>query len=699
MILPIEKFKEELHKKLHPEPTAEIREDGAPTDEYEDVVFLQGPDADEYLKLIDDSGADAAINALSTNFYHPGEHRKEKANPAGSSDQTFESSDGKFILSWNKGLGYVGLVAKSGVNESCGAGTASAPASCGAGTGVARAKARLGQSGGIERRIGEGEDHEGMEEPSASTNDTAANAGPKVELPTWLDTEAVESAAHFMFRGFAEDTIKQFVEDACTDASGTEEALERLKEYAQKDKVASSKSFNEEELDSLASYRHALRGKLLGKSKDAILDPDSYVNAKKTNEADLAGMGPVPTVLGASSRIMPTQGQMSVQGANNDIKKANLDIDIAKKNAELAQETDPAKRKKIYNDLAKLEGQKSMLKEAESFPSSFGDTHHKQQFYTDFPKAKEITQNVGVQPSHEAIVAKLSELLKTPVGEIKLSPRPFPTGETGVFLKVDSTHSNPLHVSHGSGVPKVSSEHIGDIWPAKDANGFIFKNNQNVYLGKKLSEGGEHVSQFTQSGDSVSYSFEEAIEMLASRLGVQENVFEITPVDADRQAVFLNTESGKKKVAEIIASHGGKFITHLNYFDNPEVEDMLARTKAGSMPPVDESVAPMTEKDDIDKKTIVGVLLTAGPQKVSKAFTQAANQGQEQFYQLLDGMDVDGLKILSKGVQGTAANNVEQGVETPTVDNAPVNDMTKTGGVEPGDSTNPQAGGGSLKDL
>jgi hypothetical protein len=696
MILPIEKFKEELHKKLHPEPAAEIREDDiSDGGEYEDVVFLQGSEADEYLKLIEESGAETAVKVLADRFYHPGEHGKQSGNPAGSSDQTFETADKKFILSWNKPLGYVGLVAKAGVNESCGAGTASVPGSCGADTGVARVKARLKQSGGIERRIGEGEDHEGNEEPKGDDNAPSMKTSPA--LPTWLDTEAVESAAHFMFRGFDESTIGGFVKEALDNCSGTEEALQRLKEIAKKDKVVAGKSFNDAELDSLAGYRHSLRGKLLGGSKDAILDPDSYMNKpKKANEADMPGI--IPSVIGASSKILPTQGQMSVQGANNDIKKANLDIEIAKKNAELAQETDAAKRKKIYNDLAKLEGQKSMIKEAESFPSTFGDKSSKERYYQDFPKAKNATETIGVLPSHEAIVARLSELLKTPIGDFALTPKPYPTGETGVFVKNTPTqHANPNHISHGSGMPKTSNEHIGDIWPAKDANGFIFKNNQNIFFGKKISEA-EHSVEFSKSGDSVSHSFEEAIEMLASRLGVAENVFEITPVDADKQAVFLNTASGKKKVADVVASHGGRFITYLNYLDNPELEDMLARTKSGSMPPVDEGVEQMTEKDDIDKKTIVGVLLTAGPEKVSKAFAQAANQGQEQFYQLLDGMDVDGLKILSKGVQGTAATNVEQGVETPTLDNQPAQGNT-SGGVEPGDSTNPQSGGSELKDL
>jgi len=693
MTLPIDKFKEELHKKLHPEPVAEIREDGAPGEEYEDVVFLQGDEADQYLKMIEEQGAEETIRVLASNFYHPGEHSKQKGNPAGSSDKTFTSQDGKFILSWNERLGYVGLVAKDGITENCGAGTASVPASCGAGTGIARVKAPIG---GVERRIGETDEHEGNEEPQSEPAAPSASS-PKVELPTWLDTEAVESAAHFMFRGFGEETVKKFVEDACTNCSGTEEAIQRLKEYSKTNKVVANKSFNEEELDSLADYRHSLRGKLLGKSKDAILDPASYVNFKKTNEADVGVVS--PTLGSAVSRILPTQGQMSVAGSDNDMKKANLDVEIAKKNAELAAEKDPAKRKKIYNDLAKLEGEKSMLKEAESFPSNFGDQSTKDRYYKDFPKVKELTDKIGIKSSPEEIRKELSALLNIPAEHIVFSSKPYPTGEIGIFAKVfTKKKASPLDSMDGTVAPKLNStEHIGDAWPVEQ--GFIFKNNQNPWLGNKLSESNNSV-EFERSGSNVAYSLEEAIETLAMKLGVEENAFEVVPTDnQDIKAIFLNTPTGKEKVADVVESHGGKFLINLNHMGNPNVENMLAKTKVGSMSPQDESAQPMTEKDDIDKKTIVGVLLTAGPQKVSKAFTQAANQGQEQFYQLLDGMDVDGLKILSKGVQGAAATNTEKGVETPTLDNAPVNDVSKAGGVEPGDTTNPAAGGSELKDL
>jgi len=667
MTLNIDKFREELNKKLHPEV---VREDDVGDDSYENVVFLQGEEAEPYLKMLNDAGAEEVVRNLVNGWYNPGEHEVVSGNPAGAGDQTFEVDDGKFILSWNDGIGYIGLIAKTDVNESCGAGTASVPGSCGADTGIARFKAPIG---GVQRRIEETNEQEGNEEPSGGDNAVvdAPNAkAADVSLPSWLDTEAVESAAHFMFRGFSEDTIKKFVEDACTDCSGTEEALFRLKEYSKTDKTVSNKSFNEEEMDSLGTYRHSLRSKLFGGAKNAILDPDDYLNAKKTNEADVGA----PMVTGASSQILPTQGQMSVNGSNNEIKRANIDIEIAKKNADLAQEVDPSKRKKIYDDLSRLEGQKGMLKESSSvyFPSVYewnqGKFPLSQPAQSDEETLNNVAKALGVQ--REAI-----RVVKT----------------------LDS--SDPVNVKFPNSPHGIS---VGKLFNNGRISRVYFTDKQAVEDALKANKGkqenvaeGENVSNFTKSGDAVSYSFEEAIEMLSSRLGVDENVFEIIPSDADTKAVFLNTKAGKKKIADVVESHGGKFITYLNFLDNPELEDMLSKDRFKNQEPVEEDV--MKEKDDIDKKTIVGVLLTAGPEKVSKAFATAASQGQEQFYQLVNGIDVDGLKILSKGVQGTAQQNVDQGVSTPTADDAPP--AQSSGGIEPGDSTNPQSGGSELKDL
>ena len=74
---------------------------------YERVVFAQTDDADEPLSILDSDGEDAAIEYLAE-WHNPGEHETAEELSAGSSDQTFESDDG-YILSWNQGLGYIGL--------------------------------------------------------------------------------------------------------------------------------------------------------------------------------------------------------------------------------------------------------------------------------------------------------------------------------------------------------------------------------------------------------------------------------------------------------------------------------------------------------------------------------------------------------------------------------------------------------------
>jgi hypothetical protein len=107
-------------------------------------------------------------------------------------------------------------------------------------------------------------------------------------------------------------------------------------------------------------------------------------------------------------------------------------------------------------------------------------------FNTQYPQLKDITAKVGTQPSVEAILSKLSQLMNVPVEKFSTTPNPYPTGEIGVFVKDEKRHPDPLHVSNGPGynMPKVSNQNIGDIWKTKE--GFIFKNHQNHFLGSKI---------------------------------------------------------------------------------------------------------------------------------------------------------------------------------------------------------------------
>lgn len=73
---------------------------------YENVVFAQGDDATEPLKILNNEGPEAALEYLKQ-WHYPGEHEGTNKLSQGSSDQTFEK-DG-YIMSWNAPIGYIGL--------------------------------------------------------------------------------------------------------------------------------------------------------------------------------------------------------------------------------------------------------------------------------------------------------------------------------------------------------------------------------------------------------------------------------------------------------------------------------------------------------------------------------------------------------------------------------------------------------------
>ncbi len=73
---------------------------------YEQVIFLQGSEADEALDILDDDGTQAAMDHLKQ-WHYPGEHDTRADPGAGTSDDTYES--GGYTLVWNTGLEYIGL--------------------------------------------------------------------------------------------------------------------------------------------------------------------------------------------------------------------------------------------------------------------------------------------------------------------------------------------------------------------------------------------------------------------------------------------------------------------------------------------------------------------------------------------------------------------------------------------------------------
>lgn len=74
---------------------------------YEDVVFLQGEEADEALAILDEEGEEAALEYLKQ-WHYPGEHDARASVGTGSSDDTYE--DDGYTMSWNKRIGYIGLM-------------------------------------------------------------------------------------------------------------------------------------------------------------------------------------------------------------------------------------------------------------------------------------------------------------------------------------------------------------------------------------------------------------------------------------------------------------------------------------------------------------------------------------------------------------------------------------------------------------
>lgn len=74
---------------------------------YEQIVFLDGSDAEEPLRLLYEEGEDAALEYLM-HWHYPGEHDALSIPGYGTSDDIYEK-DG-YIMSWNTRLGYIGLV-------------------------------------------------------------------------------------------------------------------------------------------------------------------------------------------------------------------------------------------------------------------------------------------------------------------------------------------------------------------------------------------------------------------------------------------------------------------------------------------------------------------------------------------------------------------------------------------------------------
>ena len=84
-------------------------------DRYEDVVFMQGEEADEALEILRNQGEDAALQHLMQ-WHDSGNHMGSQELGHGSSDQTYEK-DG-YTMAWSFPLNYIGLQYElSGLDE------------------------------------------------------------------------------------------------------------------------------------------------------------------------------------------------------------------------------------------------------------------------------------------------------------------------------------------------------------------------------------------------------------------------------------------------------------------------------------------------------------------------------------------------------------------------------------------------------
>ena len=73
---------------------------------YVEVVFMQGEDANEALNVLDEQGEAAAIDHLAQ--WDNGDEGETRGTPsAGSQDVTYR--DGRYLLTYNRALGYIGL--------------------------------------------------------------------------------------------------------------------------------------------------------------------------------------------------------------------------------------------------------------------------------------------------------------------------------------------------------------------------------------------------------------------------------------------------------------------------------------------------------------------------------------------------------------------------------------------------------------
>lgn len=82
-----------------------LNEEGS---KYYEIVFLQGDEAEEPLKILRDDGEKAALKYLTDWDYGKEMEHSPVEQPWGDDDDIYEDED--YVMSYNQKLGYIGLV-------------------------------------------------------------------------------------------------------------------------------------------------------------------------------------------------------------------------------------------------------------------------------------------------------------------------------------------------------------------------------------------------------------------------------------------------------------------------------------------------------------------------------------------------------------------------------------------------------------
>lgn len=75
---------------------------------YARIVFMQGEEAEEPLRILDEDGTKAAIDYLAQ--WDNGDEDVHSSSSAGTSDTVI--AKGRYVLSFNRYIGYIGLERK-----------------------------------------------------------------------------------------------------------------------------------------------------------------------------------------------------------------------------------------------------------------------------------------------------------------------------------------------------------------------------------------------------------------------------------------------------------------------------------------------------------------------------------------------------------------------------------------------------------